>query len=224
MSAIEEFAREFLDEKEFKLAKYLSIILRDPKCVYSSVLMSEILPTYSEKHCESSYTLDPDPIYRPLYYLHMYSGIRHFKENTRIFLINAATHLEGCLAWLTKNPPQFRGTLKQPFGGLVSQLFKEGILPEDLAKHLLKFNKLFNIPAKHRTAFFQPHSRLDERTFSCFDASLALMIMRKLSIDLFKILISKNICLPHVWKEFDDNWFSPIWSEKASKNDFEEII
>ena len=217
MNAIEVFGREYLNGKEFELAKYLSRILKNPNCIFSGVLISEILPTYSEKRGKSSYTLDPDPIYRPLYYLHMYSDMKHFKENTRIFLINASAHLEGCLLWLTKNPPKFRGTSKKPFGNLVYELFKEGILSDELAKQLLRFNSLFNVPAKHRTAFFQPHSRLDKRTFSCFDASLAFLIMRKLSIELFKILTSKNVSLPHGWKEFDDNWFSPIWCSKNLK-------
>lgn len=218
MNAIEEFAREFLDKKELELAAYLSRLLRNPNCIYAGVLVSEILPTYSEKRGESSYTLEPDPIYRPLYYLHMYANTRHFKEHTRIFLNNASSHLEGCLLWLTKTPPRYRSSSK-PFGPLIIGLLEEGILSKELADQLLRFNRLVNVPAKHMTAFFQPHSRIDERTFSCFDASLAFMAMRKLSIELFKMLQIRGICLPQGWREFDDNWLSPIWGSKRFENE-----
>jgi hypothetical protein len=217
MNAIEEFAKAFLDKKELELAEYLSRLLRNPNCIYVSVLVSEILPTYSEERGESSYTLEPDPIYRPLYYLHMYAYTRHFKENTRIFLINASSHLEGCLLWLTKTPPRYRSPSK-PFGRLVNGLLEEGILSEELADPLLRFNRLVNVPAKHMTAFYKPHSRIEERTFSCFDASLAFMAMRKLSIELFKILYIRGIHLPQGWREFDDNWLSPIWGSKRFEN------
>jgi hypothetical protein len=217
MSAIEEFAREFLDEKELELAVRLSRLLRNPNCVYAGVLVSEILPTYSEKCGEVYRTLEPDPIYRPLYYLHTYANTRNFKDNTRIFLNMASSHLEGCLLWLTKTPPRYRSSSKQ-FGSLVIGLLEEGILSKELADQLLKFNRLVNVPAKHMTAFFKPHSRIDERTFTCFDASLAFIAMRKLSIELFKMLQIRSICLPQGWKEFDDNWLSPIWGSKRSEN------
>lgn len=217
MSAIEEFASEFLDKKEIELAGNLSRLLENPRYVFVGVLVSEILPTYSEKRGESSYTLEPDPIYRPLYYLNMYADTRHFKENTRIFIDMAGAHLEGCLLWLTKNPPRFRSPSKS-FGPLVYDLLKEGVLSEQLADKLLRFNKVAYIPAKHMTAFFEPHSRIDVRTFSSFDASLAFMAMRKLSIELFRILQTKGVFLPQGWKEFDDNWLSPMWASKRFKN------
>jgi hypothetical protein len=213
MNPIDEFAREFLDKKELELSEYLSRLLENPKYVYAVVLVTEILPTFSEEHDGYSRTLEPDPIYRPFYYLQMYANSQHFKENTRIFLINASGHIEGCLLWLTRTPPRFRGS-SVPFGGLVHELLKEGILSGELAQQLLRFNSLFNVPAKHMTAYFQPHSRLDERTFSCLDASSGFMIMRKLSIELFKILEARGVRLPHGWKEFDDNWLSPIWGSK----------
>jgi hypothetical protein len=218
MSAIEEFAREFLDKKELELAAYLSRLLRNPNCIYVGVLVSEILPTYSEKHDGYSRTLEPDPIYRPLYYLHTFADTRNFKQFTRIFLIMASSHLEGCLLWLTKTPPKYRGSSSKPFGQLVVELLGERILSRELADQLLKFNRLFNVPAKHMAAFYRPHSRTDERTFTCFDASLAFMAMRKLSIELFKILQTRGIYLPQVWKEFDDNWLSPTWGSKRFEN------
>lgn len=213
MNAIEKFARDFLDKKELELAEYLSRLLENPDCVYVVVLVTEILPTFSEERDGRSYTLNPDPIYRPLYYLQMYANSQHFKENTRIFLINASGHIEGCLLWLAITPPEHRRPPK-PFGGLVYGLLEEGILSNELADRLLRFNSLFNVPAKHMTTFFHPYSRIDQRTFSCLDASLAFMATRKLSIELFKILEARGVCLPHYWKEFDDNWLSPIWSSK----------
>lgn len=213
MNAIEQFTEWFLDEKELQLARYLYKLLKDPDYFCSGELVADILPTYSEKCGDYYRTLDPDPIYRPLYYLHMYAGCRHFEDTTRIFLINASSHLEGCLLWLTKTPPRFRGS-SVPFGGLVYELHKAKILSEGLANQLLIFNSLFNVPAKHMTTYFRPHSRLDERTFSCLDASLGFLAMRKLSIELFSILQKKGINLPHYWKEFDDNWLSPSWSSK----------
>jgi hypothetical protein len=153
----------------------------------------------------------------------MYANTRNFKDNTRIFLNNASSHLEGCLLWLAKTPPKYRSPSK-PFGQLVLGLLEEGILSKVFADQLLRFNRLVNVPAKHMTAFFQPHSRIDERTFSCFDASLAFIVMRKLSIELFKILQKKGIRLPQGWREFDDSWLSPIWSSKRFKNRTDRMI
>ncbi len=211
------FAKYFLDEKEIELGFYLSRILCNPHCTQAGNLVSKILPRYWEKRGDSSYTLEPDPIYRPLYYVEMYAKGRDFKENTRIFLDMAAGHIEGCLLWLTKTPPKSRGRSK-PFGPLVYELCGQGILSEELANQLLTFNKLFNVPAKHMNANSKPRSRLDERTFSCLDAALGFMVMRKLSIELFKILIQKGICLPQGWPDFGDNWLSPIWSLRRRRN------
>jgi hypothetical protein len=152
----------------------------------------------------------------------MYANSRHFKENTRIFLNNAAGHLEGCLLWLTKTPPKYRSSISiKPFGGLVYELFKNGILTEETSNHLLTFNRLVNVPAKHITAYYKPRSRLDERTFSCLETVLGFITMRKLSIQLFKILKEKGICLPQDWPEFDDYWLSPIWSSIEHEDDEE---
>jgi hypothetical protein len=216
MSAIEEFALGFLDKKELELADYLSRILGNPKCVYAGLLVSEIIPTYCEKRGESYYTLKPDPIYRPSYYLFAYANGRHFKENTRIFLDMAGAHLEGCLLWLTETPPEFRSPSKS-FGPLVYELLREGILSGELADKLLRYNSVANVPAKHLGAFLRPNSRINERTFSCLEASLAFMSMRKLSIELFKTLEARGVNLPQGWKEFDDDWLSPVWAKRRSR-------
>ena len=208
MSAI-ALAQEILNENEFLLAQFLSELLSDPKCKFVSVLVEEILPVYYEKRGEGSYTLDPDPIYRPLYYIHQYSWMRGFERFTRAFVAMTGAHIEGCLVWLTKTPPRFRSPSKT-FGPLVYRLHQEKVLPEKLAVKLLKFNNIANIPAKHFTAFSNSRS-IDDRTFSVFEAALDFVLMRNLSIQLFDLLQSQGVALPHLWKEFDVKWLSENW-------------
>jgi hypothetical protein len=45
------------------------------------------------------------------------------------------------------------------------------------------------------------------------------MVMRKLSIELFKILTERGISLPQSWPEFDDDWLSPIWGTIESEDE-----
>ena len=206
-----ELADQILDEKEWKLSLFLSELLENPLCYLVSNLVKDILPKYSEKRGKSSYTLDPDPIYRPLYYLHKYSGMSDFGGISRHYIALTGAHIEGCLHWLTKKPPRFRAPPK-PFGYLVIKLHELKILPEKLSIELMRFNKIVNIPAKHFTAHYKSRSQIEKRTFSCFDTALTLMMMRKLSIQLFDLLISRGVVLPQLWKKFDNNWLSPIWS------------
>lgn len=216
MNAI-QLAQETLDNNEFALAQFLSELLADSRCKFVSVLVEEILPVYYEKRGESSFTLQPDPIYRPLYYIHSYSAMRHFERFSRGFVAMTGAHIEGCLLWLTKKPPQFRAPSK-PFGNLVWMLFKENVLPETLTDRLLKFNNIANVPAKHFGAFRSPRS-IDERTFSIFEAALDFVIMRNLSIQLFDLLQSKGVALPHVWKKFDPEWLSEKWRSHGEVQD-----
>lgn len=206
-----ELASQMLDDDEFKLSLYLSELLENPKCYLVTALVEDILPKYSEKREGSSYTLEPDPIYRPLYYLHTHTVVPNFKSITRHYISLTGAHIEGCLYWLTKAAPKFRKPPK-PFGGLIVTLNKNGILPDKLSIELMEFNKIVNVRAKHFTAYHLPRSLIDERTFSCFDAALTLIMMRKLSMQLFDLLISRGVNLPQQWKKFDMNWLSPIWS------------
>jgi hypothetical protein len=208
MNAI-RLAQETLDDNELALAQFLSELLADPRCKFVYLLVGDILPVYSEKRGDSSYTLQPDPIYRPLYYIHSYSSMRTFERFSRGFVAMTGAHIEGCLLWLTKTPPKFRAPSK-PFGNLVWMLFNEGILPETLSDKLLKFNQIANIPAKHFGAFNTPRS-IDERTFSIFEAALDFMIMRNLSMQLFDLLQARGVALPHVWNKFDPDWLSENW-------------
>jgi len=210
MNTIKQLADQILDEKEWQLSLFLSELLENPRCYLVGNLVKDILPKYSEKRGEHSYTLQPDPIYRPLYYLHGYAERSDFDKFSRHFIALTGAHIEGCLLWLTKTPPRFRSPSK-PFGYLVVKLYNEKILPEKLSGELMGFNKLVNVPAKHFTAKFRPQSQIEERTFSCFDASLAFMMMRRLSMQLFDLLLSRGVVLPQLWKKFDNNWLSPTW-------------
>jgi hypothetical protein len=204
-----KLAQRVLDKDEYSLALYLSELLEDTKCNFVYLLMEDILPKYYEKK-EGTYTLAPDAIYRPLYYVHMDCGSTNFAEITRHFIALSAAHIEGCLYWLTKEAIEF-GSPDLPFGGLVKRLFKENILPEKLVIDLFEYNHLANIPAKHFTASKRIQSNIYERTFSICDACLNFMITRSLSIQLFSILNSNRVKLPSKWKEFDNEWLSNKW-------------
>lgn len=219
MSAIADLAIDILDEKEFQLSWFLSDLLENPKCYLVTALVEDILPKYSEEKEGHSYTLQPDPIYRPLYYLHTHTVVPNFGDITRHYISLAAAHIEGCLYWLTETPIKNRKPSK-PFGGLVFMLNQQGIIPNKLSLDLMNFNKIVNVPSKHFTANFRNRSSVEERTFSCFDAALALIMMRKLSMQLFDILISKGICLPYGWKQFDERWLSPMWSSTEDQDLF----
>ena len=211
MNAIAQLAGQILDEKEWQLSLFLSELLENPRCYLVGSLVKDILPKYSEKRGDHSCTLQPDPIYRPLYYLHIYSDMRNFSKFSRHFITLTGGHIEGCLLWLTKTPPKYRSPSK-PFGTLVHELYNEKILPEKLFDELKKYNKVANVPAKHFTAHYEPQSNIEKRTFTCLDASLAFMMMRKLSMQLFDLLLSRGVVLPQLWKKFDNNWLSPSWS------------
>jgi hypothetical protein len=210
VSLIESLSHKILDGRELQLASHLTKLLEDPVWDAAS-LIEDILPIYCEKKGESYYTLDPDPIYRPLYYLHIYADSRNFSNNTRIFLINTGAHLEGCVSWLTETRPKYRSS-SLPLGKTVEYLSKNGILQASLAKNLLEFNKTINVPAKHFKVMFVPHSRLDKRTFRVLEAALGFMMMRKLSIELFALLGTSGVTLPQGWKDFDEKWL--FWEKR----------
>jgi len=200
-----------LDERELHLASHLSELLSNGKWDGAS-LVEDIVPVYSDESRKQ--TLEPDPIYRAFMYLHDYADSIDFAKNTRIFILNACWHIEGCLVCLTPSPPRFRGT-KGPFGKLVNTL-KEEVLPLQLADQLMKFNKVVYVPAHHPSSQYVPKSLTDERTFSVHDAALAFVMMRKLSMQLFQLLESKGISLPHKWKNFRDEWL--VWDRKSQQS------
>jgi len=208
MNKIGSFAKKFLDERELSLANHLTELLEDNKWDSGSFIRS-IIPIYWEKIEQRYRTIEPDPIYRPLYYVHSYGGLANFENNTRIFIINICGHLEGCLVYLTPFPPKYRGPLG-PFGKLVGKLRNQKVLSDDLANKLWRFNDSFNIPSKHFNAQFRSRSRLDERTFSIYEAALAFVMMRKLSIQLFRLLKGRGVNISAQWPEFNEDWLT-IW-------------
>lgn len=206
-------AHVLLDQKELALADHLTVLLADDKYDPGALIMS-MIPMYWEEVGDRARTLKPDGIYRPLYYVHQYRSLREFENKTRVFLNNVCGHLEGCLLQLTATPPQFR-TSTRPFGGLVRQLRDSGVLPDELALSLFKFNEAVNVPSKHFGAY-TPTDWLDERTFSIEEASLSFMMMRKMSIELFRLLKARGISLAFDWPPFNEEWleWSPLFEER----------
>lgn len=199
---IASLASELLDAQEWKLATRLEVLLGDNRYDAAS-LVEEIIPIYYE----GNRTLDPDPIYRPFYYLHTYPDHLRFPELTRIFIENACWHLEGCLQWLTPSPPKYRGPTG-PFGALLIGLYKAGVVPKGLAEDLMRFNKAVYVPAHHPSVLYMSRSSLDKSTFSVLEAAMVFVMMRKLSSQLFALLSQRGVRLPYGWKEFDDSWLA----------------
>lgn len=211
MSDIERFAVEILDQRELQLARHLALLLDDDSCDSSS-LVEDIIPIYWQQVGDICQNLHPGNIYRPLYYIHSWSSLGDFKNRTRAYIDVISSHLEGCLENLTPFPSEDRA-ISKTFGPLVARLKKAGVLSPDFADQLWKFNAVINVPAKHFGAY-APTRRLDERTFTVMETTCALVIMRKLSIQLFELLKANGITLPHEWPEFKDEWLS--WSPKIN--------
>lgn len=204
---VEFLARDILDERELRLATHLSILLGIAEQDAAS-LIEEILPTFSEKHGDTTRVLTPDPIYRPLYYVHSYAEQREFGRHTEAFIDDICNHLEGCLEWLTPHPPKSRHP-SGPFGNLAVQLYKAGTLPRPSADQLARFSKAVNISSTKRfTALLAATSNPAVKTFSVVEAALAFVMMRKLSIQLFVVLKAKGVNLLQGWKEFREEWLS----------------
>lgn len=202
-------SRLLLTADELKLAKHIAMILGKPKYDAAS-LIGAILPVYWIRRGNSTYTIPPRDVYRPFYYLQTYANKAHFGEITRPYVIRTGEHLEGCLKLLVKNTPELsRKLLGLPLGALVKELKAKGLLPEILADQLSGFNCNFNVPAKHPSAheaIDESRDNLHKRTFSILDAALALVIMRKLSMQLFSLLMNRGITLPEGWRDFDKGW------------------
>ena len=216
MSEVEQLAFDLLDQRELQLAKHLSLLLGDDKWD-AGPLVEEILPVYWEKVGDILQNLEPGNIYRPLYYIHKWSSEGDFKNSTRAYMDVISGHLEGCLQNLLPFPSEHRA-MSRAFGPLVTQLKKTGNLSAELADHLWKFNAVINVPAKHFAAY-APTRLLDERTFSAIETVYAIVIMRKLSMQLFALLKANGVSLPHGWPEFKDEWLS--WFREFN-NDLEQ--
>lgn len=181
--------------------------MRDP-------LVKEILPVYWEKVGDRSQNCYPLNIYRPLNYVHVWSTRGGFKDYTRAYMDVISSHIEGCLQNLLKIPTQGRA-MERAFGPAVSQLKKQKILSTELVDYLYRFNDVINVPAKHFGAY-APTNWLDERTFSVIETVYAILIMRKLSMQLFTLLKINGVALPREWPEFRDEWLS--WFHEYKSN------
>ena len=205
MNNIELLASNLLAPKELELAKHLAILLGDNQYDVQS-LVQEIIPIYWEHSGNIDVTLSPDSIYRSLYYIHTFCNRLDFKEITRDYVKRICSHLEACLLYLTLTPPSSR-YLDGTFGSLIAPLNRAGKLTDTLAGNLRKFNEAVNISSKHPHTYM-PARKLNERTFSVLDAAYSLVIMRKLSKELFGILKSNGVLLPQDWPEFKDEWLT----------------
>jgi hypothetical protein len=206
-------ADSILDEKERELAEHLAKLLDNDRFDAASLIVEILLKYWREDNTEQ--TLEPREVYRPLYYLHGWGEFaeRHFKRITRSYIEMAFQHLEGCLSWLSRITPQVpRSLSSKPFGVLVRGLEKSEALPSKLAEQLSAFNSIANVPAKHMKAALL-NSELDKRTFSVIDASLSLIIMRKLSMQMFQLLQAQRVVIPAMWKVLNEDWLT--WKRPA---------
>lgn len=197
MNNIALLAKDILDDNEMELAMHLKSVLDDSTLDAASLIL-EIVPVFSDS--SGTRTLEPDPIYRPLMYLEMYANGRDFRRVTRIFILNACWHIEGCLKWLMPHLSE-SGAVQGPFGPLVLALIKGGIVPFELGEQLMNFNKAAYVPAHHPSARYTAGSSLNESTFSVLEASLVFVMMRKSSMRLFDLMEARGVILPHGWKE-----------------------
>lgn len=210
---IEALAQELLSEEELALALKLSEVLEDSN--YDAVgLLHKVLPKYWVRDGGSVRSLSPRSVYRPFYYVATYAESPHFEEHSRIFIDNVCGHIEGCLHWLVKaTVGSERGGL--PFGPLVKLLEEAQIVETELADQLMIFNRVVYIPAKHHTVQDFLGLSLDERSFSVQDASFALVLARKLSVQLFDLLRSHGEPIPADWKPFSSAWLT--WRRLVSQ-------
>ena len=123
-------------------------------------------------------------------------------------------HIEGCLQQLMPLPRDDR-KISKTFGPLITRLKKEGVLPADLAEQLWKFNEAINVSSKHFGAYI-PTRRLGERTFSVIETTWALVLMRRLSMQLFDLLKTRGKPLPRQWPAFKEEWLT--WAREIQDN------
>ena len=215
MTTISQLAIEVLEEHELELAERIAFLLDDDKWDAASLIES-IIPVYWEHVGEWDQTLDPDNVFRPLYYIHGHAAVRsdNFRQSTRSYMLFISSHIEGCLQQFIPLPRSDRG-ISKTFGPLVARLNKAGILPADLAAQLWKFNEAINVPSKHFGAY-APTRRLRERTFSVMETAWALVIMRKLSMQLFELLKTRGRPLPKQWPAFKEEWLT--WAREFQNN------
>lgn len=187
---IKTLARKMLDKRELELAvRFAKLMAESGKAIDPLIL--DILPTYYE----GNQTLEPRAVYRSLMYVHNNA----VTGDARTMIHMSGDHLESCLQGL--------GAGDKPLGWQINILQKKGMLSDDLASQLSAFNKDVYVSAKHTSSIKAIlESRIDKRTFTALDAAYAFLMVRRLSIELFKLLKSHGTVLPQDWKDFKDEW------------------
>jgi hypothetical protein len=206
MTKINDLATKILGKEELELVDHLFLLFND-ESINSSRLIGEIIPRYWEDCDTGRQSIEPDCIYRALYYIHFDSEYGSLKYSSRSFLQMMSNHLEGCLQYLLNQNNTSRSNLQGSFGQLAFELSKGGIITKQLKDELQKFNNLIDIPSKHMKAYL-PTRQLSERTFSVLEAAEAFVLMRKLSIQLFSIMRSTGIGVTAEWPSFNPIWLT----------------
>ena len=169
-SDIETLAKGILNSREIAVATRFAKLMEDSGQAIEPLIL-DIMPVFYH----GDQTLSPRTIYRTLMYLH----IDAHNGDSRGMIFMTGQHIEGCLHRLVGG--------NKSLGAMVHECLKKGTISLALAKRLLLFDKVVNIPSKHMASIRELESRIDRRTFSYLDAAFAFMIMRKLSKALFDI-------------------------------------
>ena len=193
---VESLANRLLSVEEIAVANRIEWLVDHGKIKKAQSLIQDIFPKYCSVRGGIPFTLWPDDVYRPLYYL---DDPPAFLKLSSFVVHCMGEHLEGLLKL-------FPGAHEKLALGAQSKQLKSEVLPSNLADELLEFNRLADVPAKHPSADpFLPR-RLDVRSFTLREVTLLLMVMRQLSISLFALLKRQGIHFQEEWKEFKSEW------------------
>ena len=193
---VESLARRLLNVDEIAVAYRIEWLITQRKIRKAWSLLQDILPKYCRVRRGIPFTLWPDDVYRPLYYL---DDPPAFLKQSSFIVHCMGEHLEGLLKL-------FPGAHEKLPLGAQTRLLKEKMLPSNLADELLEFNELADIPAKHPSADPFLPSRVDVRSFTLREITLLFMMMRYLSISIFALLKRRGIHFQEEWKEFKSEW------------------
>ena len=202
-------ARDLLDERELQLGRHLADLIGEKGGGCARSLIVDILPTEADG---THGTMVPGMVYRPLVYLCRSSDAKEFEKVVGAFLEMISAHIEGSLRWLSAPRPTAATGSSGSFGSLAIELYRKGILPQALADQLVRFNKALGMKSTrgatgYRVGVVAPGSGGEGS--EDLEAALALVVMRKLSIQLFSLFKSRGINLPKGWSEFKEEWL--IW-------------
>jgi len=189
-------ANQLLSADETAVANRIEWLVDHGKTRKAKSLVQDILPKYCDVRRGIPFTLWPDDVYRPLYYL---DDPQAFLTYSSFIVHCMGEHLEGLL----KCFPEAHRKLAL---GAQTKLLEGKVLPSDLANELFEFNRVAAVPAKHPSANPLLPSRLDVRSFTLREVTLLLMVMRHLSISIFALLKRQGVQFQEEWKEFKSEW------------------